>query len=185
MQQVGPHTFISGPVMMIIAILTPDHTILANAGGHFKNDTGFVSVDGVKVGEGEKVVTEDGVSVSFEKISAPAKDFGLNSDDHIAAISHIEIEGSYKFTLYFVENHFNPLKPQQDSGSLYFRRYLDISAALLDDSRAPHGILGQTHVRGEDKKRSIKDWKMEGTENDYRLSDGVLGSDFVFNKFRV
>jgi len=26
---------------------------------------------------------------------------------------------------------------------------------------------------------------MEGTEDDYRLGDGVLGSDFAFNKFRV
>lgn len=170
---------------MIIAILTPNHTILANAGGHFKNDTGFVSVDGVKVGEGEKVVTEDGVSISFEKTSAWARDLGLDSDDHIAAISHIEIEGSYRFTVYFVENHFNPLHPELPSASRYFRRYLDLTAVLLDDSRAPHGILGQTHVRGDDKKRSIKDWKMEGTENDYMLKDGVLGSDFVFNKFRV
>ncbi len=62
---------------------------------------------------------------------------------------------------------------------------MDVSAVLVDDSRAPHGILGQTHLRGEDKKRSIKDWKMEGTEKDYKLEDGVLGSDFVFNKFRV
>ncbi len=171
--------------MMIIAVLTPNHTILANAGGHFKNDTGFVSVDGVKVGEGEKVVTEDGVSISFEKISSWARDLGLDSDDHVAATSHIEIEGSYRFTVYFVENHFNPHKPEQESSGLFYRRFINLAAVLLDDSRAPHGILGQTHLRGEEKKRPIKDWKMEGTEDDFKLKDGVLGSDFAFNKFRV
>ena len=170
--------------MMIIAILTPNHTILANAGGHFKNDTGFVSVDGVKVGEGEKVVTEDGVSVSFEKISAWARDLGLDSDSHIAATSHIEIEGSYRFTVYFVEKGRDPRHYDQWL-TKFARRFLDLSLSLLDDSRSPHGILGQTHLRGEDKKRSIKDWKMEGTEEDYELKDGVLGSDFAFNKFRV
>ena len=171
--------------MKIIASLTPDHTILANAGGSSINDSGFVSVDGVKVEEGEKVVTEDGISISFEKVNTNSKTLGLGSDDHIAAISHIEIEGSYRFTVYFVENHFNPLHPERESTNPFFRRYLNMKSALLDDSRAPHGVLGQTHVQGEDKKRSINSWKMEGTEEDYELKDGVLGSDFAFNKFRV
>ena len=178
------YKFIPGPVMMIIAILTPNHTILANAGGSSISDSGFVSVDGMKVGEGEKVVTEDGISISFGKISASARDLGLDSNDHIAATSHIEIEGSYRFTVFFVENGRYRLLPDVWL-TKFARRYLDLSAVLLDDSRAPHGVLGQTHLKGEDKKRSTKDWKMEGTEEDYMLKDGVLGSDFAFNKFRV
>jgi len=67
----------------------------------------------------------------------------------------------------------------------FAHRFLDLSASVLDDELSPTGVLGQTHVSAKDKARSIKDWKMQGTEDDYKLNDGVLGSDFAFNKFRV
>ena len=185
-QRTGPHSFIAGNVMKTIAALTPLHTIIADAGGSFKNDTAFVTLDGVNVERGS-TITVDNLSITFESLdNVNARDFGIDSDDRFAGKCHIIVEGTYDITIFMIENHFNPLKPEQDSRSDYYRRFLDIRAALNDESRTPQGVLGQTsRISPQDKGRSLKDWKIVGSENDYKLNDGIIGHDFTFNKFSV
>lgn len=171
--------------MKIISFLTADHTVIVNAGGVFQDDVGFVSFDGVKMKDGEKIVV-DGLTVSFSTTRASAKDFGMKGDDQIAAICHFTLEGLFDFQLFLIENHFNPVHPEIPSKSLYYRRFIDFNAALLDQERECHGILGQTaRLQSGDRERSLKDWKIEGTEQDYIVTDGLLGKDFAFNKFAV
>ena len=170
--------------MKIAAFLTSDHTIIANAGGVFKDEKGFLTIDGVKVEEGSPIQVDD-LSVSFQTVRLTAKELGMQGNDRIVGIAHIVLQGSYSFDVFFVENHFNPLKPEQESSGLYFRRFIDIKVSLLDPELRPHGIIGQTaHLRPEDKGRSLDDWKIEGTESQYRV-DGLMGKDFAFNKFQA
>jgi len=185
-QHTGPHSLAAGAVMKIMALFTPEHTIIANAGGSFKEDLGFVTLDGVKIQEGQTIVTESGVSISFNKVDAKASQFGINSIDHVAFAAQIDFKGSYNFLIFFIENHFNPLDPEAPFDSLYYRRFIDFESSLLDSSRSPSGILGQTaHIRPEDKGRSLSDWKIQGSELDYQLKDGLMGKNFAFNKFAV
>ena len=171
--------------MKIISFFTADHTVIVNSGGLFRDDVGFVSFDGVKMKDGDKIVV-DGLTVSFFTASGSAKDYGMKGDDQIAAICHFTLEGLFDFQLFLIENHFNPFLPNVPATSKYYRRVIDFNAALLDQERDCHGILGQTaRLQSGDRERSLKDWKIEGTEEDYKVTDGLLGKDFTFNKFTV
>lgn len=186
-QQTGPHSFIPGPMMTKIAAFTADHVLIFNAGGHFEEEKGFMTLDGEKVEDGSSIDI-DNLSVSFQLTGGiRSKELGFKSEtDNIVAIGHIMIQGEWSFQVFFIENHFDPHHPDVPTSSAYFRRFLDAKAALLDDKIQASGVLGSgLNVNLNDKTRSLKDWKMEGTENEYEVKDGLLGTDFAFNKFAV
>ena len=69
--------------------------------------------------------------------------------------------------------------------------YINLQATLIDTpEEMPHGILGQTAraaaaASGErnSDEAAPATFVVEGVENDYYVRDGLLGTDFTFNKF--
>ena len=192
-QQTGERSFIPGPVMKKMAVLTSQHTILLDCGGTSMKDSAVVTFDRRVVKDGQKR-SSDGLSVSFQTIKEKkrSKDFGLQGDDNIVAISRIQYQHFYSLDIFFVDNVGDPRYPDRppkvdpSSPLSFHRRFIDFKASLLDPSRDPHGILGQTaHFRSPHKFRSLDDWKIEGKEEDYQLKDGLTGFQFAFNRFTV
>ncbi len=172
--------------MKTVAMFTPDHTLIFSSGGVFKNETAFVTLDGLQVTEGS-TLSVDNLSVSFHLTGGvKAKDLGLHYDDQVVAISRVVIEKEWSFQLFFIENHFNALHHDLPSASKYYRRFIDCDVSLLDSSIEAAGVLGQTlHFKAQDKERSLKDWTMKGRESQFEIKDGLLGSDFAFNMFKA
>ena len=169
--------------MKNIAFMTSNHTVIVHSGGFFKNDTGFITFDGALMKEGTTIAL-DGINVSYHATKADTEDFGMKGGHKIVGVCRFNLEGVYLFDVYLIENHFNPLFPDRESHSQYYRRFLDFNAAIIDQSRDPHGILGQTaHIRPQDKGRSLINWDIDGTAVDYLVKDGLTGSKFQFNRF--
>jgi len=172
--------------MKTVAMFTQDHTLIFHSGGVFKNETAFVTLDGVQVTEGS-TLSVDNLSVSFHLTGGvKAKDLGLHYDDQVVAISRVVIKGEWAFQLFFIENHFNLAHPNRISTSKYYRRFIDCDVSLLDSGIEAAGVLGQTlHFKAQDKERSLKDWTMKGKEDQFEIKDGLLGTDFGFNMFKA
>lgn len=52
--------------------------------------------------------------------------------------------------------------------------------SLLSQGHTPHGVVGRTlMVNGA---RQVRDEEL-GSQEDFLVHDGLLGSDFVFNRF--
>ena len=173
------HTFISGPVMNEIALLCDGHTVYINAGGYEKPELGYVTVDGVRL-SGDKKVSFGRLSVHYKPILSQSKDIGLGGSDYLVGSVKIVIEDVYSFHVVLVENGHNINKPEIWVTALP-RRFLDFTAHILDQSRHPHGVFGQT--AHPDKNVPLYKWRIEGEESDYVLSDGLFGTGFKYNKF--
>jgi len=120
-------------------------------------------------------------------LNSTSRQLRLKGEDNIVAVVHIEIEDSFSFQVFMIENHGDPRFPDRPSTSLYYRRFLDISASILDPTRSPHGIIGQTariDPNINNQERSTKKWSFQGVESNYELKDGLKGKRFSFNKFR-
>ncbi len=169
--------------MQTISALTADHSIVCNSGGSAKNSTGFVTLDGVKLQHGASIDLGS-LFISFRTTNLNAKEFGMKGNDHIVASCRIILKDAYSFDVLFVENENKSNKPSSQD---FVPRFLNINAALLDSSRRPHGILGQTarFDSEEEKKRSVEEWKIEGSSSEYEVKDGLFGRDFAFNRFSV
>jgi hypothetical protein len=169
--------------MTMMAFLTQHHNIIINSGGFFKDEIGFVTIDKKKLLDGQtRSFADDGLKVTYKKLQTTSKEQGIVGNDKMVGLVEIILEGLYQFDVYFVENHGNPLRPHQGTDSKWYRRFLNIKPALLDPERRPHGILGQTAVPPS-KDRSLKDWQIQGSDNDYIVHDGLTGKKFAFNQF--
>eukprot|EP01096_Ripella_sp_DP13-Kostka_P011196 TRINITY_DN448_c0_g1_i20.p1 TRINITY_DN448_c0_g1~~TRINITY_DN448_c0_g1_i20.p1 ORF type:complete len:275 (-),score=125.72 TRINITY_DN448_c0_g1_i20:109-933(-) len=182
LQKIGVNSFLPGPVMMEMAFMTRHHTVIVSSGGFKKEETGFVSVDGVIVPAGPALFfADDGLTVSFTVLSVNSRNLGLTGNDHIVGQALVRLEGKYEFTVFLVENGKDSLHHSKWLTN-FPRRFLDFNAALLDFDRRPHGVLGQT-AAPLPKDRSVESWTIEGKDEDYVLQDGLTGTQFAFNKF--
>jgi len=178
LQQKGENSFIDGPVMKKIVFMTRNHSIIIDSGGKKREEKGFILFDGKMMKEGEIIEMEE-LSVSFHSAKVNSKKFGLNGKDFIDSVCRFVLKSKYSFDVFLVENGRDFLLPDIWL-TLFPRRFLDFNSSVFDPFLLPHGILGQTFrpLLSVDSK-----WMIEGTEDDYRLKDGFMGSDFTFNRF--
>lgn len=172
------HSFIPGPVMKELVCMVDGHVVYITCGGYEKPETGYVTVDGQRLVDGQKV-SQGRLSVGYKAVSAWSKDYGMAGKDYIVGVINIHIEGAYAFHIALVENGRNINNPNIWVTALP-QRYLDFTAHIIDHSRLPHGVFGQTARLDVPRDQ----WTIEGEEEDYILKDGLFGSDFTFNKFQ-
>eukprot|EP01113_Clastostelium_recurvatum_P037702 TRINITY_DN553_c0_g3_i1.p1 TRINITY_DN553_c0_g3~~TRINITY_DN553_c0_g3_i1.p1 ORF type:complete len:530 (-),score=91.99 TRINITY_DN553_c0_g3_i1:16-1521(-) len=159
-------------IMQQVAIAAGSHRILANLTEVYlynnKDDAEIIISIGATI---LLPFNANNKSVSSSSSSSSASIFEIHR------VSKVEWEirtPSYLIVLYHQRLHQEP--------------YWDIDVSLIDKTRTPHGLLGQTahhaHQDGDHHSTKGKQGKgeIEGSYKDYEV-DGPYSTDFIFNKF--
>lgn len=185
-QQNTASTFSGGPILDNIAIFTATEKVLIQSGGSNIGTTYSILYNNAVLTEGALLGTN--LLVSFTTVKDKlASDYGFNGDDRVFAVVSVEYTGVYKFLIYIIEN--GRLADGSAFEKAYAHRFLDLNSQIIELSRDPDGVLGQTYTPDVVGTRNVKTrtlaprFQLKGTTADYEVKDGIYGKDFTYNKF--
>ena len=117
--------------------------------------------------------------------------FGVFYNNTLMTSGEVDLpEGSFsvqtneRMTLFFQNDVYQFSANVAIEKGVKAESYINVHAALIGVPSHPHGILGQTAriaIPGADPLP--KPFAVEGKESDYHVTDGLLGTEFTFNKF--
>ena len=167
-------------IIKTLALKTASHRILIDAGGNTLGSPSFsILLDGEPLMPNATEPTHLGNEGIVRWMP-----LDLSEDVHLplwekhTGVAIVEISlHNYRFQILAIEEG-------RDESGVWRKqpsRFLDFMCQMFDDSRRPHGLFGQTaHL--PPGKRSVEDWTLEGSGDDYKVSH-AFGDDFTFNQF--
>jgi len=188
----APRRYLAGIYMVEMGLRIEQHRVHIVAGGHLPNDYGTVLLDGRQLTlPHSRLLLNTSVELfggaeSYLEVEwgglRPLHEYGIDDDHQLASyIVSITIGRRYELTIVLAHER---------GRYAYERRTLALSGRLLDASATPHGVLGQTAGRSLAKRHlgdvmSSSSFKIEGTEDDYRIrdADDLFGTSFAFNRY--
>eukprot|EP01113_Clastostelium_recurvatum_P037701 TRINITY_DN553_c0_g1_i9.p2 TRINITY_DN553_c0_g1~~TRINITY_DN553_c0_g1_i9.p2 ORF type:complete len:294 (+),score=93.43 TRINITY_DN553_c0_g1_i9:811-1692(+) len=168
---------------------------IAVSGGGGMSHTILANTTDLYIDNNEAMVVGSKISLTSSSVdkynnNQTSSSSSSSSSSTLLAVSRIsKVQWEIRTSSYVVILHHQHVHDQP---------YWDMDVSLLDKTRTPHGLLGQTahHVHNHDdgagddgeRRRPLKgkqgQGEIEGTYKDYEVV-GPYGVDFIFNKFLI